>query len=65
MICPMCGKTMKNIMHFEKDKNYAFHECPGCYVRTHKKRIHFEDVKEEKKNDIRDITKRNGHGHEK
>ena len=49
----MCGKIMKNIMHFEKDKNYAFHECPGCYVRTHKKRIHFEDVQNENKLNIK------------
>lgn len=53
MRCPMCGKIMKNIMHFEKDKNYAFHECPGCYVRTHKKRIHFEDVQNENKLNIK------------
>lgn len=42
MKCPFCGNTMKNMMHFENSKNYAYHECPKCHTRTHQKRIHFE-----------------------
>lgn len=45
MRCPKCNSEMKNIMHFENGKDYAFHECPKCYFQTHQKRIHFEEVK--------------------
>ena len=47
MFCPKCGTVMKNIMHFETDKQYQFNECPHCYKRTKNKRIHFDDVLKE------------------
>lgn len=45
MKCPHCGNEMKNIMHFENGKQFAFHECRNCFTKTHQKRIHFEDLK--------------------
>ena len=54
MRCPRCNSEMKNIMHFENGKNFAFHECSKCYMRTHPKRIHFE----EKNNENTGNTKR-------
>lgn len=47
MFCPKCGSVMKNIMHFEEDKQYQFNECPRCLKRTKNKRIHFDDVLKE------------------
>lgn len=44
MRCPNCGTKMSNKMHFEKGKNYAFHECKRCNIQTHQKRIHFEEI---------------------
>ena len=42
MLCPRCNKEMKNVMHFEPGKQYAYHLCPKCKQQTHQKRIHFE-----------------------
>lgn len=44
MKCPMCKRNMANIMHFEYGKNYTFSECKYCRAKTHKKRIHFDDL---------------------
>ena len=30
MKCPRCNNEMINVMHFEKGKNFAFHECKKC-----------------------------------
>lgn len=43
MKCKKCGDKMLDIMHFEKNKNYAFHMCKRCKQPTHNKRIHFEE----------------------
>ena len=43
MRCPRCNQEMKNVMHFETGKQYAYHECPKCKQPTHQKRIHFEE----------------------
>lgn len=43
MRCPKCNNEMKNIMHFEIDKNFAYHECKRCNKQTRKKRIHFDE----------------------
>lgn len=48
MLCPKCGKQMKNVKHFEAGLNYQFNVCK-CMFRTHRKRIHFDDKKEAKK----------------
>ena len=63
MLCPRCKTKMRNIMHFEKNKNYMFHLCEKCLKKTHPKRIHFESEKtdclyknsklKEKKNDTK------------
>lgn len=45
MLCPKCGKSMKNVMHFEKNKNYQFSQCNYCYNKTKNKRIHFSEDK--------------------
>ena len=42
MRCPRCNQLMKNAMHFEPGKQYAYHMCPKCKQQTHQKRIHFE-----------------------
>lgn len=49
MICPKCKKEMKNVMHFENGRKYQYNRCPFCYERTKTKRIHFEDVVTEEK----------------
>ena len=43
MKCQRCGSEMKNKMHFENGKRFAYHECKSCKTQTHQKRIHFED----------------------
>lgn len=43
MICPKCLKKMKNVIHFEKDKSYMYHQCKKCNINTHKKRIHYDE----------------------
>jgi hypothetical protein len=50
---------MKNIMHFEQDRNYRYNECPKCHDQTRGKRIHFEDVLREEVNKIIDKGKKN------
>ena len=47
MFCPNCNAVMKNVMHFEPEKQYQFNECPKCYKKTKNKRIHFDDVVKE------------------
>lgn len=42
MRCPKCGHEMKNVMHFEEIKDYAFHWCKYCKTKTHQKRINYE-----------------------
>lgn len=42
MRCPRCNREMKNTMHFEASKQYAYHMCPKCKQHTHQKRIHFD-----------------------
>lgn len=58
MKCPLCGNTMKNMMHFEESKNFAFHQCNNCNTKTHQKRIHFEDLKKGNNNENRCNSKR-------
>ena len=41
---------MKNVMHFEKGKNFAYHQCINCPTQTHPKRIHFEEFERGEKN---------------
>jgi hypothetical protein len=43
---------MKNVMHFESEKQYQFNECPKCYKKTKNKRIHFYDVVKEEQNEV-------------
>ena len=47
MFCPNCSTVMKNVLHFEQDRQYQYNECPHCYKRTKNKRIHFDDVVKE------------------
>ena len=49
MLCPKCGRTMKNVKHFEEGRSYQFNRCK-CLFTTHKKRIHFDDDKETNQN---------------
>ena len=56
MKCPRCKTEMKSVMHFEKGKNFAFHECKSCLAKTHQKRIHFEEM--ERRNENSSHTKR-------
>ena len=48
MKCPKCNNEMKNVMHFEDGKNFTFHLCEKCKMKTHQKRIHFEEIKKDK-----------------
>lgn len=43
MLCPKCGRAMKNIKHYEKGKNYQFYQC-SCMFQTHQKRIHYDNI---------------------
>lgn len=42
MLCPKCGRVMKNVKHFEKGKSYQFYRCE-CMEMTHPKRVHYDD----------------------
>lgn len=42
--CPKCGRMMHKVMHFEKEVSYAYHLCKNCITKTHKKRIHYDDI---------------------
>lgn len=44
MICNKCGRKMKNVLHFELDREYQFNTCTKCRDSTKKKRIHYEDI---------------------
>lgn len=46
MICPKCNREMKNVLHFDTERNYQFNRCPYCQERTKSKRIHFDTIKE-------------------
>ena len=62
MFCPNCSTVMKNVLHFEQDKQYQYNECPHCYKRTKNKRIRFDDVVKEETSKVnykKDETKRN------
>lgn len=43
MLCPKCGRVMKNVMHFEQGKNYQYNRCQ-CLFETHQKRIHYDEI---------------------
>ncbi len=43
MNCPFCNNKMTYVRHFEKGKNYGFHQCTKCCFVTHHKRLHFDD----------------------
>ena len=43
MLCPKCGRAMKNVKHFEKNRSYQYNQC-ACTFKTHQKRIHFDEV---------------------
>ena len=51
MKCPKCGNEMKNIIHFEEGKEYAFHECKICKTKTHQKRINYQQFEKEEINE--------------
>ena len=50
MRCPRCGHEMSNVMHFEENKDYAYHSCKNCKERTHQKRIHYEELEKRQRN---------------
>ena len=50
MRCPNCNSKMKNVMHFEKGKNFAYHQCINCPTQTRPKCIHFEEFERGEKN---------------
>lgn len=55
MIFPICNKLMNNTMHFEQTKKFQFEECSKCNNKTNRKRISFEDILEEKLNEIKEV----------
>lgn len=48
MLCPRCRISMVGKKHFEKGRQWQYNECPKCYDKTKNKRIHFEDILNEK-----------------
>ena len=44
MLCRKCSKQMKNVLHFESEREYQYNICPFCRERTKKKRLHYEDI---------------------
>ena len=48
VLCPKCGRIMKNVKHYENGRSYQFYQC-SCANTTHQKRIHY-DEKETKQN---------------
>lgn len=46
-ICKECGVPMKKVMHFEKNDNNTFCECPKCHFRTKPKKMVFAETKED------------------
>lgn len=48
MLCPRCSVSMVGKKHFEKGRQWQYNECPKCYDKTKNKRIHFEDILNEK-----------------
>ena len=53
MKCPNCNNDMKYVMHFEHRKAFAFHKCENCSIKTHRKRIHFNELKVTKNKEIK------------
>ena len=53
MLCPMCGRVMKNVMHYESGRSYQYNRCE-CTFKTHQKRIHYDEV-ETKQNYIKGV----------
>ena len=51
MKCPKCNNEMKIVMHFEDGKQFAFHKCDKCHMKTHKKRIHFDKLEKKEGNE--------------
>ena len=43
MLCPKCGKEMKNVKHYEDGRSFQYYRCE-CLLRTHQKRIHDDEV---------------------
>lgn len=50
MLCTKCGKQMKNVLHFEQEREYQYNLCPNCRKRTKKKRLHYDDILKTGKN---------------
>lgn len=48
MLCSRCCISMVGKKHFEKGRQWQYNECPKCYDKTKNKRIHFEDILNEK-----------------
>lgn len=44
MLCTKCGKQMRNVLHFETEREYQYNLCPNCRERTKKKRLHYDDI---------------------
>lgn len=50
MLCSKCGKTMKNVLHYELGREYQFNLCTFCRGKTKKKRIHYDNLYETQQN---------------
>ena len=44
MYCSKCNRKMKNVLHFEPNREYQFNLCVYCRKRSKMKRIHFDDL---------------------
>ena len=51
MKCPRCNRSMKNMMHFEDGKDFAYNACKHCQTRTHQRRIHYEEFEKGRLNE--------------
>ena len=47
---------MKNVLHFELEREYQYNICPFCRERTKKKRLHYEDIPNTEQNKMRGMT---------
>jgi len=43
MMCPKCGREMKNVLHFEDGRKYQYNKCPWCLYKTKNKRMHLDE----------------------
>ena len=50
MLCSKCGKTMKNVLHYELGREYQFNLCTFCKYESKKKRIHYDNLHEAQQN---------------